>query len=109
MNNKYSGRFDFDFFERQYKDDDDERFVVTMGYSDVGASKNFNEAIEIAKEAFKEEMKKNPKLLYDFDAESENCKRFMVITDLYTGDETLISLAELAKYYIMKKIVGNMK
>lgn len=81
-----------------------------MGYSDIGVSKTFNEAIEIARAAFKDEVKKNPRLLYEFDKEANASKRFIIITDLYTNEDVVaISLEELAKYYVMKKIIGNMK
>lgn len=108
MNNKYSGKINIDAI-LGFMDKDDKRFVISAydGRIDVGTTNNLDKAIALAKAYFNEELKSNPDLFYNYDEKDIHCTNFINIFDVVTDKEYNISIEDLAKHIIIKKIVGN--
>ena len=108
MNNKYYGKKYIR--ERLTLNDGSEKRFYVSAYDDrtsVGEANTLDKTIDIAKDYFRAELESHPDLLYNYDKNDDNCNRFLTITDTITEEECNISIEDLAKYIIIKKIVGN--
>lgn len=108
MNDKYYGK-KYIRERINFCDESEHRFHVSAYDSrvEVGGAYTLDEAIVLAKDYFREEIKLYPDLLYNYDKNHDKCINFITISDSVTDEFYNISIEDLTKYIIIKKIVGN--